>query len=92
MTPAKIYTRKELVMTETSSRDFHTSFYIPSTQKLAFHIKHIQIIGTNNCGKTCREAFKLCSTKQYMLCHRYYAEILVASLAHQIQSEYYRVN
>ena len=32
----KIYTRKELVMMETSISDFHTSFYIPAIHKLAF--------------------------------------------------------
>ena len=29
VTPAKIYTRKELVIMDTSMNDFHTSFYIP---------------------------------------------------------------
>ena len=38
-------TRKELVMMETTISNFHTSFYIPETQKLAFHIKHVQILG-----------------------------------------------
>ena len=33
----KIYTRKELVITETIISDFHASFYIPDIQKLAFH-------------------------------------------------------
>ena len=32
----KIYTRKELVMMETIMSGFHTSFYIPAIQKLAF--------------------------------------------------------
>ena len=48
----KIYTRKELVMTETTISDFHTSFYIPSIQKLAFHLPHVRILGTNHCGET----------------------------------------
>ena len=46
----KIYTRKELVITETTSSNFHTSFYIPTIQKLAFHIPHVQILGANKCG------------------------------------------
>ena len=46
----KIYTRKELVMMETIISNFHTSFYIPAIQKLAFNIPHVQIQGTNNCG------------------------------------------
>ena len=37
VSPAKIYTRKELFMMDTSIYDFHTSFYIPKMQKVAFH-------------------------------------------------------
>ena len=32
----KIYTRKEIVMMETTISNFHKSFYIPAIQKLAF--------------------------------------------------------
>ena len=54
----KIYTRKEFVMMETTISDFHTSFYIPAIQKLAFHLPHVRIIGTNHCGEMQRTAFK----------------------------------
>ena len=54
----KIYTRKELVMMEKTISNFHTSFYIPEIQKLAFHIPHVQILGTNHCGDSRRTAFK----------------------------------
>ena len=47
----KIYTRKELVMMEITISDFHTSFYIPDIQKLAFHLPHVHILGTNNCDE-----------------------------------------
>ena len=47
----KIYTRKELVMMETTIYDFHTSFYIPAIQKLAFRLPHVRILGTNHCGE-----------------------------------------
>ena len=50
----KIYTRKELVMTETTISDFHTSFYIPAIQKLAFHLP----LSTNHCGEMRRTALK----------------------------------
>ena len=45
-----IYTRKELVMMETKISEFHTSFYIPATQKLSFLLPHVRIISTNHCG------------------------------------------
>ena len=55
----KKYTRKELVMMETIISKFHTSFYIPEIQKLAFHIPHVQILGTNHCGNSRQTEFKL---------------------------------
>ena len=69
--------------------DFHTSLYIPEIQNLELHLPHVRILGTNNCGNTRREAFKHCSTKQYLLCHRDYSQRVVASFAHQIH--YYRI-
>ena len=54
----KIYTRKKLVMTETTISDFHTSFYIPAIKKLAFHLPHVRILGSNHCGEMRRTAFK----------------------------------
>ena len=54
----EIYTRKELVMMETTISDFHTSLYITEIQKLEFHIPHIQILGTNHCGDSRQTAFK----------------------------------
>ena len=56
--PTKIYTIKDIVMMETTTSNFHTSFIIPSIQKLAFHIPHVQIIGTNHCGDSRWTAFK----------------------------------
>ena len=43
----KIYTRKELVIMETTISNFDTSFFIPEIQKLAFHIPRVQIMGKN---------------------------------------------
>ena len=37
-------------MMETTISNFHKSFYIPEIQKLAFHIPHVKILGTNHCG------------------------------------------
>ena len=64
----KIYTRKELVMAETTIFDFHTSFYIPAIQKLSFHIPHVRILGKNHCGEMRRTAFKQRELSQDVLC------------------------
>ena len=89
---AKIYTRKEVVIMETTISNFHTSFYIPAIQKLAFRLPHLCILGTNHCGELRRTAFKRRELFQDVLCHRDYAERVVASFANQIQSEYYGGN
>ena len=57
MTPAKLYTGKDLVMMETSIADIHTSLYIPEIQNLAFHLPQVRILGNNYCDNTRREAF-----------------------------------
>ena len=82
----KIYTRKEPVMTETTISDFRTSFYIPSIPKLAFHLPHVRIIGTNHCGEMRCTAIKRRELFQYVLCRRDYADRVVASFSNQIQS------
>ena len=69
---------------ETTISDFHASFYIPSIQKLAFHLPHVCILVTNHCGAMQRTAFKRRELFQDVLCRRDYAERVVASFAHQI--------
>ena len=79
---AKLYTRKELFMMETYITDFNTSLYIPEIQKLVIHLPHVHIIETNHCGNTCQKSFKCCSANQDVLCHCYYADIMVDSFSH----------
>ena len=88
----KIYTRKELMMMETTISDFHTSFDITAIQKLSFHLPHVCILGTNHCGEMRRTSFKRRELFQDVICRRDYAERVVASFANKIQSEYYGGN
>ena len=76
-------------MMETTIYDFHTSFYIPAIQKLALHLTHVRILGTNHCDEMLRTAFKRRESFQDVLCLCYYSERLVESFANKIQSEYY---
>ena len=92
VTSVKLYTRKEIVTMEKSIDDFHTSFYIPAIQKLDIHLPHVLILGTNNGVNTRREEFKRCTEKKHVLRSRNYAERVVASFSHQIQSRYYGGN
>ena len=84
--PTKRYTRKELVMTETTISYFHTSFYIPAIQKLDFHLPHVRILGTNHCGEIRHTAFKQRESFQDVLCRCDYDERVVARFDSQIQS------
>ena len=52
----------------------------------------MRIIGTNHCCNTYHEELEHLSAKQDMLCLCGYAERVVASFSHQIQSEYYGGN
>ena len=80
----KIYSRKELVMMETTIYDFHTRLYILAIQKLAFHIPHVRILGTNQCGEMLDTAFKQRELFQDVLCCRDYADRVVAIFSNQI--------
>ena len=73
-------------MMETTISYFHTSFYIPEIQKLAFHILHAQILGANHCGDSRQTSFKRRELFQYVICRCDYYERVVASFFHQIQS------
>ena len=79
-------------MMETTISDFHKNFYIPAIHELAFHLPHVRILGTNHCGELRRTAFKRSELFQDVLCCCDYAEMVVASFANQIQSEYYGGN
>ena len=75
-------------MMDTKISGFNTCFYIPAIKKLAFHIPHVRILGTNYCDEILCIAFKRRELFQDVLCRRDYAESVVASIADQIQSEY----
>ena len=77
---------------ETTISDFQTSFYIPATQILAFHLPHMRTIHKNNWGEMRHTAFKRRELFQDVLCLRDYAERLVARFADTIQPENYGGN
>ena len=82
----KIYTKKEIVMMETTISDFGTSFYIPAIQKLAFYLPHVRILGTNHCGEMRHTAFKQRELFQDVLYCRGYSERVFERFSNQIQS------
>ena len=69
---------------ETTISNFHTILKIPAIHKLAFHISHVQILGTNHCGDSRQTSFKRRGSCQDVLCWRDYAERVVAISLHQI--------
>ena len=89
---AKLYTRKEFIMMDSSIIYFCQYFYIPTIQKLSFHLPHVRMIGTHQCIKKHRETSKRRSDFQDVLCRFDYAERVVSIFAHQIKYEYYGGN
>ena len=73
-------------MMDATIYDFHTSLYIPDIQRLAFHLTHVHILGTNHCGELRCTAIKRRKLFQGVLCRRDYYERVVVSFSHQIQS------
>ena len=73
-------------MTETKISNFYKSFYISEIQKLVFHLPHVKIIGKNHCGDSRWTAFKRRKQFQDVICCRDYADRIVASFPHKLQS------
>ena len=84
-----VYTRKQMVLLETTIIEFYEKFSIPAIKKLYFYFPHVRIIGTHHRGKECREEFKLWGNIHEVLCCSDYAEWIVSSFTHQIQSKQY---
>ena len=74
-------------MMETTISVFNTSFYIPAIQKLAFHLSHVRILVTNNCGEMRHTDFKQRESFQDVLCRCDYAERVVERFSNKIKSE-----
>ena len=85
----KVYTKKELILCGDIIDVFHEKYYCPSITKLAYHLAHVSILGTNHVGATRRDALKCHMTCKDIKCRRGYAERLSAIFGTQIQSEYY---
>ena len=88
----KVHKRKMLVLKERIIAEFHKNFYKPVIQKLAFHLPHVRMLGTNNCGKMCREYFKARQDKKDVITRRDYAEQLTEKFPVQIQCQHFGGN
>ena len=53
----KIMVKKYFVLHEGIIYFFHEKIFIPTTEKLAFHIAHFVILGSMDCGKTKNDCF-----------------------------------
>ena len=89
MDSVKIYTRKDFVLFNENANTFHVKYYQPAIEKLAYHIPHVCILGTNHIGKTRREALEKGQSDYDVKLRRDYAERLTTALIHQIQSQHF---
>ena len=88
----KIYTRKELLMMDTTISDFIPDTIFHPSKSWLFNLPHVCILGINHCDEMRRTAFKRRKLLQDFSCCRDYAERVVARFANQIQPEYYDGN
>ena len=70
-------------MIETTIYEFHTSFYVPAIQKLAFHLPYVRMLGTNHCGAMRHTSFKRHELFQEVSYRHDYAERVVAGFSNQ---------
>ena len=92
MSPGKLYTIKNLAVVENIYCLFSRKFQYSINKKLEFHLPHVHILGTHYRGNTHQEAFKSCRANWYVLCQFDYAEKVVSSFTHPVQSKYYGGN
>ena len=57
-----------------------------------YNFPHVQILGTQHCGKECHESFKYRGSFKNLICRSDYTERVVANFENQIESEYYGGN
>ena len=81
-----------MVEYKTTIDEFHNKHYQKSIYKLAHHLPHVKILGTNETGKTRKEAFHSRGGKGDMQSKRDYAERLTEDTGVQIQSQHWGAN
>jgi len=88
----KVYKRKELVLLTESVSNFHQNYYKPAIEKLAYHLAHVKILGTNHIGLTRREALSMRHEKKDIKVQHDFVDILVAAFLTEIHSEQFGGN
>jgi hypothetical protein len=66
---------------------FIQEHYLPASEKYAYHVPHVQILGKSYCGKLCQEQFQ--RTPGMVKTKRDYAERLSAKFNMEIQSDHF---
>ena len=74
------------MLLETLIAYFFEKNNISEIQKPAFDLPRVRILKTRHCGKEQLEVFKCQGNLYAFSCHIDYAEQVVSSFAHQIQS------
>eukprot|EP00957_Ditylum_brightwellii_P081621 6209078-Ditylum_brightwellii.AAC.1 len=88
----KFHKRKELVLFDESVSSFHQLYYKPAIEKLAYHLPHMQIVGTKHIGSARRDAMLRCNEKKDIKVWCDFADRFVAEFATEIQSKHFRGN
>ena len=52
----RVYTKKEIVLLGEKISSFHQNYYMPAIEKLAYHLAHVRMLGSNHVGLTRKQA------------------------------------
>ena len=69
--------------------NFHKYYYIPTIDRLVFHLAHVHILGKNECISTIKEATRSHQKYRYIKLGKYYPKKYSDSTSLQIQSQHW---
>ena len=85
----RLHTKKEIVLLEETITSFHQNYYMPSIEKLAYHLAHVRILGSNHVGLTRKQALMRRGQKKDIKLVRDFAERLGSCFGKEFQSQHF---
>ena len=89
---SKNYGEENVVIHEEVIDVFHNKLYIPTMGNFSFHLDHVRIIGSMECGNTENDCFHENLWKNNLKLNKYYAEKFSETTGIEIQSQHWGRN
>ena len=88
----RIMAKKCFVLHEEVTDFFYEMFYITTIEKLSFHLAHVRILGSTECGNTRNDCFRANTSKNNIKFKKDYAEKSSEATGIEIQSQHWGGN